>query len=528
MNRKNLLKSVVVLLTPLLMLVSCQDDWDAHYYAEVTEKSDLNLFEYIKSKPELSIFTQMLEKTGYDKVLSENLTYTVWAPTNASFNGFDLNDDVEVMRTVRNHITRFSTPTSGITARTMLMLNNKLLVFARSGSGFTLEGRAVKQSDIAVKNGMLHILEDYVPYINSIWEYIAKADGIDSIRNYLNSLTRLVFDVDASFMDGVLMDSVFREANQVLDNLAAINREDSTYTALLPTDQAWTAAYQRVFPFFKTLEEDGGLHAQVTNSRWVVARDLFFNGKVSAPFQGDSVRTAYGTVLTNASQIFPASAPEINSNGVTYITDQLNHKPTDSWFRPIRVEAENPNFGRSAGNYELTTFSSIGTGYDISGGFYINARATSTLSTARLFVNFPIPNTLSAKYNVYCVFVPLYITDTLNLRSYKVRFSLNYDYVPGVKRDSVWVAETGFTKIHTQAKQFITDPKEVTKVLVLENYEFPFANVTRGNRGADLLTGDRIRVGLRVENAAGTTASERLNFSRDIRIDSIILEPVEE
>ena len=42
-----------------------------------------------------------------------------------------------------------------------------------------------------------------------------------------------------------------------------------------------------------------------------------------------------------------------------------------------------------------------------------------------------------------------------------------------------------------------------------------------------MMLAEKIRVGLRVENAAGTTVLERLNYSRDLRIDYILLEPVQ-
>lgn len=523
-------KVFLYLLTPLLMMVSCRsNEWEEHYYAEITEKSELSIYEYLKSQPELSKFTQMIELTGYDKLLTENQTFTVWAPTNTSLEGFDMNNSDLLLKTVRNHITRFSVPSSGISSKPILMMNNKWINFGRNAGVLNLGGKTVTRNDIAVSNGMIHVIGEYVPYVMNIWEYVAVAPGIDSLRTYINSLTTREFDVQASYVDGVLMDSVFTFTNRVLTRLGRFSSEDSTYTAVLPDNQAWVESYNRISPFFKTLPEDGGAEAQMANARWVMVRDLFFPRKLTLPLSSDSIRSTFGSRLSNGSQILPAAAPAALSNGLAYTANTLNHKPKETWNGVIRVEAESTAFGRTSKDYEITNFSSIGTGADISGRFYINARSLSNLSTARIWINFPIPNTLSGKYNVYCVFVPLHLTDTTNTRSYKVKFSLNYDYVEGKVRDSVWVGNTGFTKTVGTAKQFITEKKEISKVLVLENYEFPFANLvtTGGRNSGDMITGSKIRVGLRVENAAGTTTSERLNFSRDLRIDCILLEPVE-
>ena len=525
--KNNIINALLLLIAPLL-IVSCSQEWDEHFNAEVTEKSELSIFEYIKSKPELSVFAQMVEMTGYDKLLSENQTFTVWAPVNTSLVGFNLNDEEEVLKTVRNHITRFSVPSSGIQTRTMLMLNNKLLNFARTPSGLQFGGKTIVQNDIAVKNGIIHIVNEYVPYTLNIWEYIAVAPDIDSLRNYINGLTRLEFDVDQSYLDGVLIDSVFTPFNKVLSSLGRFTREDSVYTALLPDNAAWNTAYSKIYPHFKALDEDGGLQAQVENTRWMMVKDLFFSGRRVAPLNSDSIGSTSRTLLTNANEIIPSSTPEELSNGIAYTVSELKHKPVDSWKPVIRIEAENTQFGRTSGNYEITTFSSIGTGFNVSGGRYINARATSTLSTARLFVNFPIPNTLAGKYNVYVVFVPMYITDTTNVRPYRVRFSISTDYRPQGTNTEQWVGPNGFVTAFGQARQFTTEPTEMTKLLVLENYQFPYANIVNTNtRSSDLIGSDKIRVALRVENAVGTTASERLNFNRDIRIDCILLEPVE-
>lgn len=520
----------LLLLIPVFLLSSCNNDlWDEHYSAGVTEKSELNIYDYIKSRSELSTFRQAIEIAGYDKLLSEDFTYTVWAPDNDALAGFDLTNTELVRRVVLNHITRFTHPTSRVQEQSLLMINGKILDFKRlPDNKFSLQGSVLKQTDIAVRNGMIHLMSSYVPYILNHWEYIAVADGVDSLRNYILSLTRSELDFDASYLDGVLIDSVFMQTNSVLTTLAELNTEDSIYTSLLPDNQAWDERYKKIFPYYKALEADGGELAQSTNARWMMVRDLFFRGRIAQPVTNDSLQSTIGTQFTNATQLIPTSAPVALSNGYSYKVSTFGQKPEETWLKPIRIEAENASFGRRTKDYELTTLSSIGTSYEVSNGFYINARALSTNTTAQMYINFPIPNTLATKYNIYCVFVPMSITDSTNKKAYKVRFSINYNYTETNQNDSVWVGNTGFVKVRTQAKQFTTTPMEMTKVLVASNYQIPWANVIRANRGGGNLIGsEKIRAGLLVENAAGTTALERLNFSRDIRIDCIILEPVE-
>jgi hypothetical protein len=526
MNTKKLLKTTWMMIILLTGFTSCSKEWDDHYYSVVSEKSDLNLYEYISSQPNLTKFKQMLQLTGYDSILMQNHTYTVWAPDDQSLSGFDMTNQDMVLKTVKNHISHYTLSTSQIDEKVLTMLNGKLLNLVRTPDGFTLQGKKLTRANIAVKNGMIHVLEAYVPYVFNIWEYLFRAEGVDSVKNYINSLTKKVFDNEASYLDGVLMDSVFVESNKVLSKLALLNVEDSSYTAVFPDNNAWNAAYNKVKPYFKTLDADGGSAAQEANTRWIMVRDLFFSGKKYLPLTNDTLFSTYGTALTNGPQLIPGTSPVEMSNGVSYISSAFNLKSVDSWHKTIKVEAESTT-GRVTGNYEAVSYSSIGTSFNVSKGNYLYLRDISTLSTSRLFASFQIPNTLSAKYNVYCVVVPTYISDTTDVRPYKLRFSINYEYVQGVKRDSVWFTETGTTKSYTAAKVFTSDPKLITKIPVVMNYAFPWANLSSTNTNRDLITGNKVRVGIRVENATTSTTAEKAKFNRNVRIDCIILEPVE-
>ena len=99
--------SVLALLTFLLVFVSCSDEWDKHYNdVSIDSKSDLNLYDYIKSKDNLTRFTSMLETTGYDSILSEPLSFTVWAPNDDALSGVSTDDEDLALKIVENTIHR--------------------------------------------------------------------------------------------------------------------------------------------------------------------------------------------------------------------------------------------------------------------------------------------------------------------------------------------------------------------------------------------------------------------------------------
>ena len=68
---------VAVLATGLVL--SCSDDWDAHY--DGLPRPTRTLWQEITARPELADFAKLLKSHGYDKFLDSGQRYTVWAPT---------------------------------------------------------------------------------------------------------------------------------------------------------------------------------------------------------------------------------------------------------------------------------------------------------------------------------------------------------------------------------------------------------------------------------------------------------------
>ena len=151
---------IAMLVTVLMSttITSCREEWDAHYATLPADKSDLNLYDFIKSQSDLSTFTKMLETSGYDSILSKPQTFTVWAPSNDALSGLNTSDPLLAMEIVKNHITRFSYTTSGIARSTMLMLNSKRIPFEKLADGYYFNEKKIIKTDLAAANGMLHVI----------------------------------------------------------------------------------------------------------------------------------------------------------------------------------------------------------------------------------------------------------------------------------------------------------------------------------------------------------------------------------
>jgi len=521
-------KSIIIsMLIVIGTLTSCKDVWDNHYSSSVSIKSDLSLYNYIKSQPDLSIFTQMLQITGYDSILNKAQTFTVWAPINSSLLTVNLLDTTLVTQIVKNHISRFSYPTSGIVSKTIYMIDQKFLVFKKTDAGYTFGGRSLVQSDIATFNGILHTVDGYVPYAHNLWEFIGKTDGLDSLRNYLYAQNSYEFDVNASVEIGVnskgqaIYDSIINFSNPILTKIGRLYLEDSVYTAILPTNAAWTKVYNKIKLNYNTLAKDGGTTQQRLNTQWAIVQNLVFKNRIPDPSVFQTLTTTTGSVISHPDSLFLGSTKNELSNGLGYITDSLRFKASESWQKPIKVEAEVSKYGRTNSYSSLAIRSSLGSIYDVSDTKYLSCDPTTVSSTTQNSVTFPIPNTLSGKYRIYCVFVPTSMVLANDSKKNKVKFFFNHLDATGLKQaiDTAVTVANKLTNTAVSAGIFSTTPLLMTKMFVTE-YTFPYCNLYD-----EKSTPASIVNKLRVENAVKIT--ETVGFDRTFRIDYIILEPVQ-
>jgi hypothetical protein len=535
--KKRILKSIFGVITLMsVVFTSCTDVWDAHYAQINSQKSTLNLYQYMQSQPNLSRFTQMLKIVGYDSVLSKPQTYTVWAPVNSALQGVSLTDTVSIAEIVKNHVSRFSNPTSNVDSKQIYMISKKVIEFKRAGSGFTFGGIPLvsDSSNVATDNGILHTISGYVPYVASIWEFIGKTPGLDSLKAYLYSQSLFKFDPIASVEIGTnanglsVYDSVITFSNPVLDKIGRIYLEDSTYTALLPTNTAWTKSYNQIKSYYKTLPADGGAAKQRLNAQMAMVNSLIFRNSIADPFSIDSLISSTGNIFKKPGYLFTGSTKYTLSNGLAYTTDSIRIKASDSYQKSIKVEAENSAYGRAAYNSSLVVYSSLGSAFkdSVSQAKYLYVEPTSTSDASPCSVWFPIPNTLSGKYNIYCVFVPPTIQQQNTAKKGKVRFYVSYiNSSTGAKVDSALVSNahtlypTPPSDNDKKSVFFTTNATTMTKLFVTQ-INFPYCNLfTKGDATS------KISVKLKVESAVLTAQS--VTFYKNFRIDYVILEPAQ-
>ena len=118
-------------------------------------------------RPDLSVFTKLINQAGLTSTLEGTVPVTVFAPTDEAFKAVPaatldkLAKDPEFLKSVLTyHIVNGVVKSTDITGSTSLpSLNTGKIAAAKSGSFVTVDDALVTQADITTSNGVMHIID---------------------------------------------------------------------------------------------------------------------------------------------------------------------------------------------------------------------------------------------------------------------------------------------------------------------------------------------------------------------------------
>ena len=267
----------------MLAISACTDD---HFDIKNTIGSDKTLWETIESNPNLSDFAGILKRTKVlsnendhkstitaAELLNQSQSFTMWAPVNGSFNAKTWNDTLDAAtkyaalgtpegrtkaldisyyvwsQLVGNHIARFNH--EGYTGKQEIkMMNQKNAIY----SGDKFSSIPVQGSTQVASNGSLHLLNGVAPFAYNIYDYLGYYPQFSSVNNLIASRTEIDtlwnFSTPGALNEKgqmVYVDTVVSRRNEILGVArASIREEDSTYVALIPTNEAWEQGKEKI------------------------------------------------------------------------------------------------------------------------------------------------------------------------------------------------------------------------------------------------------------------------------------------
>ena len=544
-------KAIVVCLLLGFATTACSD-WNDHYATDISSEGSANnsLWENIKGNAQLSEFADLVQKAGYTDVLNSSQTYTVWAPLNGTFDYATLAQEANaVLRKefIQNHIAHNNYPATGTINERIFMLNEKVMNFSGNGS-YSMDGISIAQVNLPGKNGVIHSLNGKLPFFENVYEAInTNTFPLDSLSKYYHSYDINQFDPSKSVVGPTIngeityLDSVFYENNTLYNRYNAyINREDSSYTMLLPTNTAWVKSKARLRNYFnyisKLISKDpmlsGSEASKEITVKHTVLRDslvdlynlagLTFNNNIAGnrplkQLQTGQQLTADSLISTVNNRVYNedthdlfVGAQRINkSNGAVWVTDSIRIKSWNLWNPVITVQGEQSGYlaGVESGSSSRVTVLRADQNPDVAGS--ISGNAYREISPANASSNpsahYYLPNILSTTYSIYVVFVPANIL-TNNVER----------IAPNIVQVTVSAANANG---RVSERTLRTVRNDVTKVDTVYCGDFTFPVAYRGIENCNPYISLKSRV----------TAAQYNNKQNDrtMRIDCILLIPKE-
>lgn len=254
---------------------ACSDD---HFDISPDAAGKLTIWQNIKSNSALSDYADILEKVYYSQteekttpetyadILDGDQTFTVWAPVNDSFNYSYYKGLLETgnrdsiykveKELIRNNMTRYSHVITGSDSVKLDLFNDKAawLNFDKK----TIKGVAITEPNVGASNGVLHITSGAVAYQPNLYEFLATRSDLDSINTFIKGWQTIEFNENASTqgptVDGQItwVDSITYVSNDYTTGFmnAHLEREDSSYVMIIPTNEAWRNTVEKAKKYF--------------------------------------------------------------------------------------------------------------------------------------------------------------------------------------------------------------------------------------------------------------------------------------
>lgn len=538
------MKYILMAFLPLMAL-SCQDEWDEHYGQTNPMASQESLWQALKGRAELSNFVRLVENVGYEYYFDGDRMFTLFVPTNDCLTEADVdsltevynaqksnriknNDNTVIKQVLQNHMAmyNYAAIASGDSVQ-MMMLNGKYSYLADGG----VNGVKYLSSNMLYRNGVLFTVGSRLPYFANVSEYFTMDDELDSIASFFSRYNVYEFDASRSvpgeIVDGktVYLDSVMNLKNVMFDELGYINREDSAYWIVVPTDRQWRKLYEEYKTYFnydnRTAKRDS---VENVMTHKAIVQGTVFNMNVQPSVNDSVISTNYNKANYryykclrpfDEGGVFSDARSVECSNGKVFISDNWAIDKRTTFFQEVKIEAENAYYQDSiakckepVGTYTVPSGNPL---YgQVSGNAYVQVEPRNTAVTP--LIRFTIPNLLSnIGYDIYAVFAPAIASDTLatDTLPLKVKFSLKYNDQDGRQVNDIKMENPeGGTYVYE------TTPNVVDTILVARDYKIPTCSYG--------LSEPQVR--LTVESDRGTASK----YTRILRLDCIIFKPHED
>lgn len=349
-------KIVTIALSGILFLGGCKK-WESQISVS-DAKLEIPLMRQLRSDPLLTTFTAMVEKTGYDVILTSSQNFTVYAPLNAALASLDpaiAGDLTRLTKFVANHITPQTYYSKDVVTEQRIKMNSGKY---NNIKGSVIEDATIVKADQYAKNGVIQIIDKPLLFLENTWNTLSTNATIPSKqKTYLLSLFGKVFDLSKAVQIGVNSvngDPIYQagtdsiQTNRYWRDVYDLTDESKQFTMFVLEDTAWDSEINKLKTFYATGAVDSTLNA----TSWDIAKDFAISGLYKQPNIPDTLVSKFNVKV-------PVSKTSIvrtikTSNGIIYVMSRVNVSPKEK-FKSFVIQAENFRY-QSAAKLGVTYF----------------------------------------------------------------------------------------------------------------------------------------------------------------------------
>lgn len=595
---QNTVKVGLLSAAALLGFTACTDD---HFDIQPSTATGANtIWQNIEANPELSSVAAILKrckvmksetdnasKQTYAELLASSQQLTAWLPKNGTFDAQEYLDELDRAdalhatdslaalqleynisnRFARNHVARFNYESNNGEQR-VRMMNGKVVNYNASQASFNGVSIDRDAANVLSSNGMLHILDGESPFAYNIYERLQSDSRFSDLYAMIDANNVYTFNSGASTEGSMnqngnmeYVDSVYSRTNDMMTkaNLDYISNEDSLFVSVVPTNDAYAAARQKLASLYKyassynyswdTSKRDWtnkGVNAlkfntdSLTNynvSNAILSASTFSAGRiVGKDFSSSNPEAFLNYVLTadslisNSKMVVYNTTPgQINpifdgqsaadavkaSNGYIFAVNNYNYDPSYSVIEKKTISGYNTaqvtgSTSESAA-YSALDDENMNTEVDLSalgtddGYYYFPVSGNSQLN-----IDFKLNNILSTKYKISIILVP----NRANINN--IRTDNDGNPIVENPQFNVQIRDDKGNTIGKAVSNVSVDQDKAEKKVIWEAFEFPYAY-------AGLPTGYESFPVLRVSMSY---AQQRKGNCKALSIAKVILEPV--
>ncbi|MCQ2064867.1 MAG: hypothetical protein MJY66_03300 [Bacteroidaceae bacterium] len=551
-NYFNSFKKSVWVASAVLLCASCSDVWDEHYSTDYSVVPRESLAETISKLDNASQFVKILQNTfmyngakqltvSYYEFLDEDQFMTVWVPSNEAINALPdslkeifLKDVTEKtpqdhkitgQEFIQNYLARYSHPAGGDDEK-IYMLSKKMY----TASANSIDGVNYLEKNIACRNGILHTLNGRIEYRKSLYEYITTEPAYtDVLGKFFAKYTKEEVDPNRSVQQGInadgemeYVDSVLITKSILMDRFGLINEEDSNFAMVLPTPEAWQAAYDRISQFYDYGRIEYADSIKMYWTQNAIMTDMFFNMNIQHGLADSAISTTFDRYGRQTDPIAyhtyyaPYSADGLFvknrvdsircSNGYIIQVNTWPFADSLTWLRPIKVEGENADY---KANLTKPVSKSMRNG---DYGKISSERILQVAGEGGAYswqIDIPVKNNLKGKYKVYMVIAP----NTDSKKPIQIHPTIYYNNAAIFDPKDTRNRDLTFNNVVGKVDTILIQGKDSVK-MDRDYIEIPYCDYKT----------DRAKLSVRIK--CSMKSSEVKNYNTTMNLDCIILEPI--